>query len=90
MPQDNATPSIESIKNVLKVVSNLDVTTISAETDLFETGIIDSFGMIELLSGLEKHFSINFEEHYLVPQNFWTLHSILETVNKVISDSSTR
>jgi acyl carrier protein len=90
VPQDNATPSIESIKNVLKVVSNLDVTNISAETDLFETGIIDSFGMIELLSGLEKYFSINFEEHYLVPQNFWTLYSILETVNKVISDGSTR
>ena len=29
------------------------------ETNLFESGIIDSFGVIELISFIEKEFSIN-------------------------------
>lgn len=43
---------------------------VSEETDIFGSEIVDSFSILELISGVENEFKIEFEQEELVPQNF--------------------
>lgn len=46
------------------------------DTNLFDTGIIDSTGIIELISYLEETFRISIEDEELVMNNFANLTNI--------------
>jgi len=46
------------------------------DTNLFENGIIDSTGIIELISFLEMKFKISIEDEELITDNFSNLNSI--------------
>ena len=46
------------------------------EDSFFEKGIIDSTGVLELVSFVEKSFNIKFEDEELIPDN-------LDSINKV-------
>lgn len=41
--------------------------------DLLASGVIDSFGLIGLISSLERRFSIEIADQDVVPENFQTL-----------------
>lgn len=45
-------------------------------TPLLETHIIDSTGVLEIISFLEERFKISVEDHELIPENLNTLKSI--------------
>ena len=49
---------------------------IELETDFFEKGIIDSTGVIELVSFLEETFGISIDDEELVPENLSSLKNI--------------
>ncbi|GAA2455538.1 acyl carrier protein [Streptomyces pulveraceus] len=49
---------------------------LTAETDLFKTGVIDSFGYIQLLSTLEKDFSLQLTDEELLRNIFSSLDAI--------------
>ncbi len=40
------------------------------ETSFFESGIIDSTGLLELIMFLEKKFRISIKDNEVVPENF--------------------
>ena len=69
--------SIEDIKGkiigCLEESSGLDKEEISKVCNLISDEIIDSLGMIELISYLEKEFNIIFSEDDLVLDNFETI-----------------
>ena len=46
------------------------------DTDFFDKGIIDSTGVIELVSFLEETFKISVEDEELIPQNLSSLNNI--------------
>ena len=46
------------------------------DTNLFEKGILDSTGVIELVSFVEQQFEITIEDEELILDNFSTLQSI--------------
>jgi acyl carrier protein len=46
------------------------------EGSLLDAGIIDSTGVLELISYLEEHFKIKVEDDELVPENLDTIASI--------------
>ena len=46
------------------------------DTDFFEKGIIDSTGVIELVSFLEETFEISIDDEELVPENLSSLEKI--------------
>ena len=48
------------------------------ETSFLDEGIIDSTGILELVSFLEEEFSITVEDEDLVPEN-------LDSINNVVS-----
>jgi acyl carrier protein len=49
---------------------------IKSETNLLEKGIIDSTGVVELVSFLEETYNIIIEDDELISDNFSTLNSI--------------
>ncbi len=46
------------------------------ETDFFDKGIIDSTGVIELVSFLEETFNISVDDDELIPENLSSLKNI--------------
>lgn len=55
---------------------------LSNNVNLFEKGIIDSTGIIELISFLEENFKISIEDEELIMDNFSTLNNIKEFLQK--------
>ena len=51
---------------------------IELETDFFEKGIIDSTGVIELVSYMEETFEISIDDEELIPENLSSLKNIGE------------
>ena len=53
---------------------NLDVA--SAETDLIETGLLDSLALVELLAQLEESFDVSISTDDMEIENFRSITSI--------------
>jgi acyl carrier protein len=53
---------------------NLDVA--SAETDLIETGMLDSLALVELLAQLEESFDVSISTDDMELENFRSINSI--------------
>ncbi len=51
---------------------------IELETDFFEKGIIDSTGVIELVSFIEETFGVSINDEELIPENLSSLKNIRE------------
>ncbi|MFJ7194000.1 MULTISPECIES: phosphopantetheine-binding protein [unclassified Streptomyces] len=49
---------------------------LTAETDLFKTGVMDSFGYIQLLTALERDFSLQLKDEELLRNIFSSLEAI--------------
>jgi acyl carrier protein len=77
---------------VLSAVSNdriinllserIHVETPSADTDLMESGLLDSLTLVELMSSLEEHFGINISFDEVEIDNFRSARRIAEFVNQ--------
>jgi acyl carrier protein len=53
---------------------------IHGATSLFDGGLVDSFGIIELVSFLEGRFGVRFDERDLAGENFKTVNSLVDVV----------
>ena len=49
---------------------------VEIDTDFFEKGIIDSTGVIELVSFMEETFEISIDDEELIPENLSSLKNI--------------
>jgi acyl carrier protein len=59
--------------------------TVTRDTPLLGTDLLDSFGLIELLSSLEAAFSIEFDGEALVPENFGTAGAVVDLVLRMLA-----
>ena len=73
------------IINILEESSSIDKEEILKVCNLISDEIIDSLGMIELISFLEKEFNVIFSEDDLVLENFETLNKIIDLIELKIS-----
>lgn len=65
------------IKDRLKNSANdVDWTKFSDDDSLWNEGVLDSIGMIELISFIEKEFNIKVENDDLTPDNFDSINRI--------------
>lgn len=55
------------------------------ETDFFEKGIIDSTGVIELVSFMEETFDISIDDEELIPENLSSLKNIRVFLEKKLN-----
>ena len=75
----------EKIVKIIEELSGIDEEEISKVCNLISDEIIDSLGMIELISFLEKEFNIIFSEDDLVLENFETIDKIIDLIEIKIS-----
>jgi len=65
----------DRLLKVLQQVASEPVT-IGDEDSLFESGLLDSFALPDLVSGLEKEFSFKVPDSDLTPRKFETIARI--------------
>jgi len=75
----------EKIVKIIGESSGYEEGEITKVSNLISDEIIDSLGMIELISFLEKEFNIIFSEDDLVLENFETLNKIIDLIALKIS-----
>jgi acyl carrier protein len=54
---------------------------------LFESGIIDSLGLIKLIAFIEKNFNVSIDISEIMIENFNTLNDIMEVLKSRVSSS---
>ncbi len=55
---------------------------LKASDSLLESGVVDSMGVLDLVSFMEGAFSITVSDDELVPENFQSVNSIAEFVGR--------
>ena len=55
------------------------------DTSFLEEGIIDSTGILELVSFLEEDYSISVEDEELVPENLDSINNVVEYLKRKIT-----
>ena len=50
-----------------------------------ETGIIDSTGILELVSFIEEHYGIKIEDEELIPDNLDSISNVVRFINKKLA-----
>jgi len=64
---------------------NLNKQTLNADEDLLEQGIIDSLGVMGLISFMEEQFGIIVNDEEVVPENFQSVNAIQSYLQQKIS-----
>lgn len=69
---------MERRAKILEIIRSLTGQEVNPAPDqsLFESGIVDSFALPELVSALEREFSITIPDSDLIPRKFETLERI--------------
>ena len=52
------------------------------DESLLDNGVIDSTGVLELISYLQERFDIHIEDHEIVPANLDSIHNLVEYVGR--------
>ena len=77
-------------ERILSFLSKLDTenkpSAIEVDTDLFETGILDSFGFVELIGFLEKETGQSVTEDEMDDPRFTTVAGIVEVMSEKASE----
>lgn len=79
---DNSSRYAE-LRIILSDVSRRSCEDIGVDDDLFAAGVLDSFGIIEFVLTLEKHFHCAIPQDMLIPQNLWSIRAVSDTLSKV-------
>jgi acyl carrier protein len=73
---------MERVVEMLCQIADNQGVTLPAETDsLTEAGVLDSFGLLEFLTAVEKEFNVRIPDDDLVPVNFDTIAKIRAYLN---------
>lgn len=79
----------EKIQNFMEETFLLEFNEdITEDTDLFRSGIINSFGYIKLINFLEGEFNIKFSEEEVLSNVFVTFSSIVDCMTRKVQEMS--
>jgi acyl carrier protein len=75
---------LEIVKQFIlkELAPDLNPDELDADQPLLESGIIDSFGIMTLLSFIEDKFKLKIQADDLIPENFETLSAIANLITK--------
>lgn len=68
------------IKNYIIGATLSDSKAISDDTLIFETGILDSMGLLFLIEFLKEEFDVEVTDEELLPENFESVDSIMKFI----------
>ncbi|HNX30193.1 MAG TPA: acyl carrier protein [Holophaga sp.] len=74
-------PTIESVRAILAELAQAPVPE-DLDSSLFEAGVIDSFGVMDLVERLEKAFGIRIPDQDMVPRRFESISKIARYVDQ--------
>mgnify|MGYP001570692808 CR=1 FL=1 len=78
---DNIREKIEEL--ILKEIRpDLNIQRIEDEEPLIDSGILDSLGMLKILSFLDEEYNIDLSSDGIRPENFKNLKTICEMIEK--------
>lgn len=77
---------LAQVSAILSEVLNVQVP--SYDTDLFEEGLLDSFGMVELLTTMEQEFGITVSPEELEFENFRSVNAIAAFASRCTEQDS--
>ena len=77
---DNDTKKLTDILDQIKPSQSV---AINPNDDLFALGVLDSFGMLSYITSIEAEFNIQIPTEELIPQNFWSIESTIETIGRI-------
>lgn len=75
---------MNTVERILKFFEEKKIEGVTADTDLFKGGYVDSLFAIEIVVYLEKEFKIKIKNKDISEKNFRTVSSIAETVEKYL------
>ncbi len=80
--------SEQTIKNFIIDNFIIDDNPDQLENDqsFLESGIIDSTGILELVSFIEEHYNIKIEDEELIPDNLDSVNNVVIFINKKLSN----
>lgn len=70
----------EEIKNYIIEASLEDANKIKDDTMIFDSGLLDSMGLLFLIEFLKEKFDVEVEDDELNPKNFESVNSIADFV----------
>jgi len=70
----------EKIKNYIIEASLEDAEKIKEDTLIFDTGLLDSMGLLFLIEFLKEEFNVDVDDEELNPENFESINSIVDFV----------
>lgn len=73
----------KEISEYIYKFANIKSIEVTEETDLFDIGLLDSLGIIMLLTYLNESLNINISLEDLKIENFKTISSIIDLVEKL-------
>ncbi|MBT8182579.1 MAG: acyl carrier protein [Eudoraea sp.] len=76
---------IQEIKNYIIEESLSDVESIEENTLIFETGLLDSMGLLFLLEFLEEKYQVKPDNDEINTENFESIKSIVAFVEKKLT-----
>jgi acyl carrier protein len=85
--------NMDDLKNKIKsfIIENFlfgNANGLSDDVSFLEEGIIDSTGVLELITFLEEAFAITVEDDELIPENLDSINNVTVFVEKKTSDAS--
>lgn len=73
---------------IAEITDNIGKQSIDPAEDLLEQGIIDSLGILKLVTFLEESQGIKIDDEDIVPENFQSLNSMVRFVEEKMQRSS--
>jgi acyl carrier protein len=58
------------------------------ESSFFETGVVDSTGILEIVSFIEEEFEVKVEDEELIPENFSSVVTIDQYLQRKLNGSA--
>ena len=84
----NSLLSIDKLRLIMMDVTGLQLSSLDIDQDLYDSNILDSFALFQLIPALESSFGCHIGEKYMSQSNFSTLSAIHLMLLDVLTGSS--
>lgn len=75
-------------EQIMELLKEIDEDILAFEgKNLFEAGLLDSFLVIELVTGLEEAFDIEIDAKYVIEENFRSKENIIALMKKLTGNA---
>ena len=83
MPKDNVDAIEESVQTfILSRIPQSHRQNITIDDLLLEKGLLDSLGVLDVVTFLEEEFQVQIDDEELTPENFQSIRTIAEFVRE--------